>query len=66
MIYTVTDTIGIHRHIGVPAKLGRVWLDILVPPGPPPEYEQSGYVQPVFGKYRAGMGLTCEQLGNHR
>lgn len=42
MIYSVTGTIGIHRHIGVPAKLGRVWLDILVPPGPPPEYEQSG------------------------
>lgn len=32
----------VQRAIGVPIILGRVWLDILPPYGPPPEYERSG------------------------
>lgn len=30
------------RSLGVPIQLGRVWLDIIYPYGPPPEYERSG------------------------
>ena len=47
-VYTQTTTV--QRHVGAPVKPGRVWLDILVPYGPPPEYEQSGYVRPHIGR----------------
>ncbi|KAF6233438.1 hypothetical protein HO173_008370 [Letharia columbiana] len=32
----------LQRQIGVPMKLGRVWLDIVYPDGPAPEYDRSG------------------------
>lgn len=32
-------------HLGVPITLGRVWLDVIFPDGPPPEYERSGYAE---------------------
>ena len=66
-VYTQTTTV--QRHVGAPVKPGRVWLDILVPYGPPPEYEQSGYVRPHVGRRQkrkeylsVECELTCEQL----
>ena len=53
------------RSLGAPVKLGRVWLDILVPYGPPPEFEQSGYVRPHVGrrqkrKRKVGFGVRAD------
>ena len=40
--------------VGVPVKLGRVWLDIVIPPGPAPEYERSGCVKRLVRFARNG------------
>lgn len=29
--------------LGIPIKVRRFWLDFIIPSGPPPDYEQSGY-----------------------
>lgn len=48
---------GMQSKLGVPIKLGRVWLDIIVPYGPPPEYERSGYARrPVDNELRWTAG----------
>ena len=41
--------------VGVPIKLGRVWLDIIIPPGPSPEYERSGCVRRLVRFARDGL-----------
>lgn len=38
-------TKAMQRSLGVPLQIGRVWLDIIFPFGPPPEYERSGYAR---------------------
>ena len=35
----------IQRGLGSPIKIRHCWLDVLVPEGPPPEYERSGYAK---------------------
>ena len=45
----VASAKGLQRFTGVPVQLGRVWLDIIYPLGPPPEYERSGYVINLVG-----------------
>lgn len=41
---------GLQRLIGVPIKPGRIRLDVLIPLGPPPEYERSGYDRSLVKK----------------
>ena len=53
-------------NVGVPVKLGRVWLDIVIPQGPSPEYERSGCVGRLvrFGRdvLRANVGAGWRSL----
>lgn len=60
-----TGATNVQSTIGVPIKMGRVWLDIIMPPSPPPEYEQSGYVKLLVRNYEMGCELMYEQLGDH-
>ena len=58
LIYSFyTGTPSIHRQtgVGVPVKLGRVWLDIIIPPGPSAEYERSGCVRRLVRFARDGL-----------
>lgn len=52
--------------VGVPVKLGRVWLDIIIPQGPSPEYERTGYVRRLvrFAEdgLRADVGVGWRSL----
>ena len=52
--------------VGVPVKLGRVWLDIVIPQGPSPEYERAGCVRHLvrFGRdgLRANVGAGWRSL----
>lgn len=34
---------GFQKALGTPIKLVQYWIDFIIPDGPPPEYEQSGY-----------------------
>lgn len=34
----------IQVHLGTPMKFQNWWFDVLIPSGPPPEYERSGYI----------------------
>ena len=34
---------SMQRGLGTPMKVRDVWIDAIVPEGPPPEYERSGY-----------------------
>lgn len=60
MIHSIfAGTKIVQRGIGVPITLGRVWLDIITPHGPPPEYERSGYARPPVGiKHEIDRELT--------
>ena len=31
-------------HLGTPMHVHKYWFDVLIPSGPPPEYERSGYM----------------------
>lgn len=51
MVYSIfSSSKVVQRELGIPIKLGKVWLDIVFPPGPPPEYERSGYARPPVEK----------------
>ena len=33
----------LQKELGSPMKINKLWLDVLIPDGPPPDYERSGY-----------------------
>ena len=35
---------SMQRSLGMPVKVKQFWIDVIVPDGPPPEYERRGYV----------------------
>lgn len=62
-----TGTPSVHRNmgVGVPVKLGRVWLDIIIPQGPSAEYERSGCVKSLVDLLEMDCELMWEQVGDH-
>lgn len=34
---------SMQRGMGTPIKIVRAWTDVIIPDGPPPEFERSGY-----------------------
>ena len=34
----------VQAHLGTPVRVHEYWFDVLIPSGPPPEYERSGYM----------------------
>ena len=45
----------IEAHLGTPMRPQNYWFDVLIPSGPPPEYERSGY---MIHSYFL-IGTTC-------
>lgn len=35
------------KGLGIPMKITRTWIDVVVPTGPPLEYERSGYAKEI-------------------
>ena len=35
---------AMQKGLGTPVKVKQFWIDVIVPDGPPPEYERRGYV----------------------
>ena len=48
----LTGMKSMQRHLGMPVKVKQFWIDVIVPDGPPPEYERRGYVIESTDKVR--------------